>query len=144
MKHKIIIITAFVLSVLMFSACNENPESYYSNYQDLKASGYLAKGWIPEILPECSYDIREIHNMDNNHIFGTFKYQSDSFVNSIDSLEKSDRGDFERRLESINLPKKPTWFIDNTLLNDKNLDFYRYEHWLLSLNRKEKQVFFVN
>jgi hypothetical protein len=143
MKHKIIIITAFVLTVLKISSCNENPECYYSNYQDLKASGYLAKGWIPEILPECAYEIREIHNMDNNHIFGTFQYQSDSFINSIDSIEKSDRGDFERRLESINLPQRPIWFIDNTMLNDKNLHFYRHEYYLLCLNRMEKQVYFV-
>lgn len=143
MKHKIIIITAFLLTVLIFSSCNENPESYYSNYQDLKASAYLTKGWIPEILPECAYEIREIHNIDNNHIFGTFKYQSDSFIISIDSLEKLDKEEFEKRVQNINLPKRPTWFIDNKTTKNKELIFYRYEHWLLSLYRKEKQVYFV-
>jgi hypothetical protein len=50
------------------SACigpfSENIESRYADRRS--AGGAIARGWIPEILPDDASDIREVHNMDTN------------------------------------------------------------------------------
>lgn len=139
-KFRVII---FILISVLFVSCNENFESYFADYHDVNVSGYLAKGWIPEILPDNSYDIREIHNLDNNHVYGAFKYRSDRFDNTIDNLEKVDKAELEHLLQEIHMPKQPAWFMNDHMLTDKKYDYYHYDHVILIVNKQGKQVYFV-
>jgi hypothetical protein len=141
-KQKHVFLLFFVLSFFIIS-CNENVESYFTNYQELNSGGYLSSGWIPKVIPDNSYEIREIHNLDNNHVFGTFKYRSDSFDKIIDNLEKVDKVELEKLLQEINFPKRPEWFLDSQMLIGNELNFYRYDSFILIVNQKEKQIYFV-
>ena len=144
MKYQKFIFTILTLTSFLFISCNENVESHFSNYEELKAGRYLSNGWIPELLPDNSYEIREIHNLDNNHVFGTFQYRSDSFEILIDTLEQVDIAELEKLLQEINLPKRPEWFLDNEMLIDKELNLYRFDNFILIVKQQEKQVYFVN
>jgi len=144
MKYQKFIFPILALTSILFISCIENVESHFTNYQELNAGGYLSNGWIPKVLPDNSYEIREIHNLDNNHVFGIFKYRSDSFDKTIDNLEKVDKAELEKLLQEINLPKRPEWFIDSEMLIDKELNFYRYDNFILIVKQHEKHVYFVN
>lgn len=52
----------------------ENPESHFSNYNDLAASDLISKGWLPPYLPKSISDITETHNIDSGRVWATFKY----------------------------------------------------------------------
>ncbi len=144
MKLQKLIYTFFLLTGLLFISCNENVESHYSNYEELKSSGYLSNGWIPELIPDNSFEIREIHNIDINHVFGTFKYRSNNFDKTIENLEKVDKTELEKLLQEINSPKRPEWFLDNEVLIDKKINLYRFDNFILIVKQQDKQVYFVN
>lgn len=142
MKHLKFIILIISLTSL-FISCLESGSSHFYNYKGLKESGYLSKGWIPEILPDDSYQIKEVHNLDNNHVLGAFKYRSDGFREITDSLKKVDKSELEKLLQEINTSEKPSWFNDSEILNDNELNFYRFENFILIVNQIDKQVYFV-
>ena len=68
-----ILIFVIVLSALMHRA--ENPESYFDDYEEAKASGIMDKGWIPTFIPKSSTEIYEQHNIDINWVRMRFKYR---------------------------------------------------------------------
>lgn len=128
---------------LSLIACQENVESNFENFEELKSSGYISNGWIPRIIPNSSYEIKEIHNIDNNHVFGMFQYSSDSFELLIDSLEQTKITELKELLQEIKSPERPDWFMNNIVLNDNDLSFYSFENFILILKQKEKRVYFV-
>jgi DNA polymerase III delta prime subunit len=68
------IILGSMVGLLAFCEYAENPRSYFSSYNDAKASGLMDAGWIPTYIPLSSSDIRETHNIDTNIVKMTFKY----------------------------------------------------------------------
>jgi hypothetical protein len=44
----------------------ENPSSRFSTYEELKGSGLIERGWVPEFLPRSATDIAESHDVDTN------------------------------------------------------------------------------
>lgn len=51
--------------------------TFESSYPSLKAAvddGAVVRGWIPEWLPASTFDIREIHDLDSNHVSIMFKF----------------------------------------------------------------------
>ena len=53
----------------------ENPSSHFRTYEELKASGLIERGWVPEQLPRSATAIEESHDIDTNHGWAFFKYK---------------------------------------------------------------------
>ena len=60
-------------------------ESHYRNMRAARADTEVGGGWIPEWLPESTRDIHEIHNIDTNQIWISFKFERDDFLEAIES-----------------------------------------------------------
>jgi hypothetical protein len=54
----------------------ENPSSRFSTYDELRASGLIERGWVPEFLPRSAKDIEESHDLDTNRGWVSFKYKA--------------------------------------------------------------------
>jgi hypothetical protein len=53
----------------------ENPSSRFGTYEELRASGLIERGWIPEQLPRSATAIEESHDIDTNLGSASFKYR---------------------------------------------------------------------
>jgi hypothetical protein len=65
-----------IFFILQLTACI-NPdvlEEQYDNYSEVLADGAIARGWIPEWLPEKATNIYELHNLDTNYSMLRFTY----------------------------------------------------------------------
>jgi hypothetical protein len=51
---------------------SEDLESHYSDVNAARADGAFGRGWLLEIVPDDSIDIREMHNIDTNLTWGCF------------------------------------------------------------------------
>jgi hypothetical protein len=54
----------------------ENPSSHFRTYQEMKASGLIERGWVPEQLPRSAIGIEESHDIDTNQGWASFKYKT--------------------------------------------------------------------
>lgn len=65
-----------VFAIGLFAIAHfENPESSFATYEELKASGLIERGWIPEYLPKSATEIRESHDIDTNSGWASFQYE---------------------------------------------------------------------
>ena len=141
------IIGIFLLVIISFG-CSEKNESYYINIDAARREGALARGWIPNILPESSYDIYERHNLDTNRVWVRFKYDK----NDIKSLINQIMEIFTSEIDSINFirPIGVSWWpqdINKESFKDKqpNIKIYKYNNIITYSNKIQKMVqsFFV-
>lgn len=51
---------------------SEDFESQYSDMNAARTDGAFDRGWLPEIIPNDSISIREMHNIDTNLTWGCF------------------------------------------------------------------------
>ena len=131
---------------LMIFSCQDISEVQFETYQDLSESGYLSKGWIPKILPETSSNIKEVHNLDINRVFGTFNFFSLTKNNSIvifNQLIKISPDQVIARKDSITSPKIPNWFPSDKEIRNSNFELYLYEDFYLILNMKSEIGYFL-
>lgn len=79
---------ALVLLVLALS-CWEERSSYYRTLGDAERDGAISRGWIPDFLPRSSVNLREVHDLDTNEVWGAFDF------------DPRDKGWFEERLQGL-------------------------------------------
>jgi hypothetical protein len=53
----------------------ENPSSQFGTYDELRASGLIERGWVPDYLPRSATEIEESHDIDTNRGWASFKYK---------------------------------------------------------------------
>ena len=53
----------------------ENPTNTFADYSEMAASETMAAGWIPKVIPRSAYEIFETHNLDNNKVNISFKFE---------------------------------------------------------------------
>jgi len=65
-----------LLAAVVFTnvACSDVTESSYSSLSNAKDRGAVERGWVPALLNEEIFNIREIHNIDTNERWGTFQF----------------------------------------------------------------------
>jgi hypothetical protein len=104
------------ISGLLFQSCGERPESSYPHLADAIDSGALTRGWIPNFLPESSYDIHEMHDISSSRTWCMFNFTPDdlqglrnAFAGSVDKLSPE--------LKHIDSPKISWWpdFLEDDL-----------------------------
>lgn len=54
------------LAAIFCASCGENHEEFYPTRDEALKSGSVDRGWLPDWLPEDSYNISEAHNIDTN------------------------------------------------------------------------------
>jgi len=59
--------------LLALSGCADNRSASFDDMRQLKASGLIEKGWVPEQLPADATDIRVRWNLDTNWSEGSFR-----------------------------------------------------------------------
>jgi hypothetical protein len=62
---------ALLTPFLLRLSCSEDFESHYDSFQQAHQAD-AGHGWLPEFLPTTATDIREIHNIDSNQVWGSF------------------------------------------------------------------------
>lgn len=77
MKNFLLILTSFisiVFSAVLFLDYQETSKNHFADYEEMKSSGLMEKGWIPRYIPHSAIDIYEQHNIDSNRVHLYFKY----------------------------------------------------------------------
>jgi hypothetical protein len=68
------IILLLIIVTLLYS-CKETQTNRYKSKEYVIKDGAIRRGWIPEIIPESSFNIIETHNLDTNTIKGSLQYK---------------------------------------------------------------------
>jgi hypothetical protein len=85
--------------VLLLTGCDESPDKKFASYADVRDSGYLKRGWIPDCLPENSYHFLERHNVDTNEtwVFCRFRAGAEDALLGVLSEDKQSEWRFAVR-----------------------------------------------
>jgi hypothetical protein len=71
------LVAVVLLGTQLFGGgCSDRRESAFANVKEARASGAVARGWVPNDLPESASDLRELHDLDTNEVWGTFRLPS--------------------------------------------------------------------
>ncbi len=54
-------------------SCQERVESQYATAAAARAAGAVERGWLPSWLPPDAHEIRDVHDVDTNVVFATFR-----------------------------------------------------------------------
>jgi len=68
-------IAALCFACVVCQACSERVESYYPALSDAVHDGAVTRGWIPDLLPESSRSIHEIHSPDSPRTWCAFEFR---------------------------------------------------------------------
>lgn len=71
----IAIIALIVIGGLFALKMGENPGNEFSDYDALKSSDLISKGWVPSYIPRSAYEIKETHNPDTNIVRMRFRFE---------------------------------------------------------------------
>ena len=78
MIKKILFIMLAFFALLYYTLSKYYTDVQINKYKDKQVvleNQVIEKGWIPSILPESAYEIRETHDLDANTLFGSFNYK---------------------------------------------------------------------
>ncbi len=81
-----------LLFIMFLLGCSDIQKRFYKNKDAIINDSAIQRGWIPSIIPDSAYDIREKYNLDTNALQGSFKYnQKDEiiFLNELTKLNGS-------------------------------------------------------
>lgn len=70
---RVIFTVALFLVPLLFSACSDRQEATFLDVKAARAAGAVARGWVPIDLPESATELQELHDLDTNEVWGTFR-----------------------------------------------------------------------
>ena len=61
------------VALISFAGCSERELSVYSTIGDARQDGALARGWLPDYIPESATNIREFHFVDSSESWTSFE-----------------------------------------------------------------------
>lgn len=65
-----------ILHVFLLTGCSDIVSVNFDDWEAVKTSGTMERGWVPHWLPREATNIKERHNLDTNAIALSFKYLS--------------------------------------------------------------------
>ena len=133
-----------LLTTMFLFSCTENIEQSYKNYQDFIKTSDGNKSWFPDLVSKDCYNIKEIHNIDNNNSFVTFNYRKENKIDSLISCKTTNKitvKEFNTFIKKINNPKRPKWFLkpENTV----GLEFFQTKNMIIAKDPATKAVYLV-
>lgn len=138
-----------VLAVLALTlaACDDMSASSYTSLADARNDGAISRGWIPSFLPEGTFEIREVHNLDTNETWGTFRFKPEEKTEVLRQLTNLIELDASHR--RFRAPDVPWWPkslqgpIDPSQMQRLGLEPYGWGPGsLLAIDSKENRAFF--
>jgi len=85
---KFFILLIIGLIVIYVISTIDTQTNVYNNKYEVISDGAIKRGWIPNIIPDSSYEIINTHNIDTNEIAGSFKYLEKDENTFLNYLEK--------------------------------------------------------
>lgn len=67
-------VCCLIVTCGLVSCENDRREAYYSSLADARRDGAIDRGWIPEILPESSSNIHELHEVSGGRTWCAFDF----------------------------------------------------------------------
>jgi hypothetical protein len=77
-----------VITALLVSGCGDTVSSRYETRADAEADRLFQRGWLPNIIPQSSYDITTKNDLDINVSEGEFTFSPDHAKDFIDHLRR--------------------------------------------------------
>ena len=117
-----IMLAAFLAAaaLLIFVVFDEDFSVHYATSAEARADRAVARGWLPDVLPDSAFDIDEEHNIDTNRGGGTFRFTA------------TDAETFRARLQ----PAGPAEIrrVDGAGLLTQGYSFHAFEDFILAVN----------
>jgi hypothetical protein len=82
-----------VLAAMLVSGCGDTVERRYDTRVEAEADQLFQRGWLPELIPQSSYDIRIENDLDINVSEGEFSFfpgQAKNFTNLLVQMDASE------------------------------------------------------
>jgi hypothetical protein len=143
-----------IVAVVLFSAqllgggCSDRRESSFASVKEARSSGAVARGWVPNDLPESATDLRELHDLDTNEVWGTFRLPVSERAPSValTRVEASKlNGHAVRSPRASWWPETLTGNLDSGVLQKNGLELYSApppsEFWI-AIDRNGGRGFF--
>ena len=61
-----------LLPLLSIAACSDFKESHYSRMAEARRAGAIDRGWLPDLLPDNTTNVREVHDIDTSQTWCAF------------------------------------------------------------------------
>ena len=90
----IIGILALFIVVLYYFTLGDIVTRKYNTYIEAKNSKLFARGWLPDILPKTTVNIKTINDLDINRSHGYFNIPEEDINVFISKLHKLENGEF--------------------------------------------------
>lgn len=84
---KLLVLVSILMMVI---GCSEDITTKYSTYEEAKKDGLFQRGWLPDILPTSTIDIKITSDPDKNSSFGEFFIGHSSLDVFLDKIEQTD------------------------------------------------------
>ncbi len=132
----------FSLVVASAAACGNSDvvTESYATLEEATKAGAIERGWVPDGLPDGTFELREAHDLDSNRQWGLFSFpqaQAESLHRLLDSEEASVAG------MTIDIPGRVEWWpvllrgsLDPEKIRSTGLRAYR--------SKNGRRVFLVN
>ncbi|WOS39236.1 hypothetical protein [Xanthomonas rydalmerensis] len=99
--------------IIYVSGCAHNFSKFYATYGDAVADDAIAKGWVPDFLPQSATDIYERHSVDAGGVAVVFSAPSDNFLKGFSKLDHSYFTSAERAFSLVHSPAKYPGGVNN-------------------------------
>ncbi|WP_152237180.1 hypothetical protein [Xanthomonas sp. LMG 12460] len=98
----------FFSLIIYVSGCVNNSSKFYASHADAVANNTIAKGWVPDFLPQDATDIYERHSVDAGGVAVIFSAPSDNFLKGFSTLDHSYFSSAEEAFSLVPSPAKYT------------------------------------
>lgn len=110
-----LLLTSILIGCAELSGEGDIKQETYATFQEASQNGAFKSGWLPQVLPMSATNIVEVHNVDSNELWATFRYSE----NDIDELIKQCAIDHKARLPNAERTKRsvawwPTGLTDGS------------------------------
>lgn len=95
---------------VLLSGCSDVVTSRYATYQDAVNDDLFTRGWLPEILPDTTTNIKTINDLDLNTSNGYFDLQKSDIAIFTLQLVRTPNGKYSYSYGDIS--KDPTWTFE--------------------------------
>jgi hypothetical protein len=140
-KNNILVIVLCV-GQLFAGACSDRRESSFASVKEARSSGW---GWVPSGLPESATDLHELHDVDTNEVWGTFRLSDPSSITLTRVQASSVTGHSVRSPSASWWPEILTGNLDGRTLEQRGFKFYStpapFEFWI-AIDRNGGRGFF--
>jgi len=141
---KIINATFLLTALFCLSSCNESPYVIFHTYQELSEYDFISQGRIPEIVNDDAVEIRETYDIAKNHIFGSFDFvRRTEYDSVIKCYSTGDKDSLIKRIEEINKPRYPKWFIPIEALTGGQYIIAKHKDFYLMMDKNANRIFFL-